>query len=159
MILYHGSNVVVKQPLLLESKRMLDFGPGFYTTSDYLQAQKWAEITVRRRHCGYGVVSVYEFNDDEWEKLKVKRFETASLEWLDFVTAHRQGSAQNCEEDIIIGPVANDNTMPVLRLYFIKVYTAEEALKRLMPQQLKDQYVFRTVKALSAMQFVECKKL
>lgn len=34
MILYHGSNVVVEQPKLIEQNRFLDFGYGFYTTTN-----------------------------------------------------------------------------------------------------------------------------
>ena len=30
MILYHGSNLVIKEPKLISSKRLLDFGMGFY---------------------------------------------------------------------------------------------------------------------------------
>lgn len=41
MILYHGSNVVVREPHLLKIQRELDFGKGFYTTSDLEQASKW----------------------------------------------------------------------------------------------------------------------
>ena len=40
MILYHGSNVEVKNPKIIQSKRLLDFGTGFYLTSDYEQAKK-----------------------------------------------------------------------------------------------------------------------
>ncbi len=32
MKLYHGSNVTVKNPRIIESKRALDFGNGFYLT-------------------------------------------------------------------------------------------------------------------------------
>ena len=39
MILYHGSNVVVKQPKLVEQNRFLDFGYGFYTTTNEEQAK------------------------------------------------------------------------------------------------------------------------
>ena len=35
IILYHGSNIEVKEPKIIESKRLLDFGTGFYLTSDY----------------------------------------------------------------------------------------------------------------------------
>lgn len=34
MILYHGSNVVVSQPKLIPQNRFLDFGFGFYTTTN-----------------------------------------------------------------------------------------------------------------------------
>ena len=38
MVLYHGSNIEVKEPKIIKSKRLLDFGTGFYLTSDYEQA-------------------------------------------------------------------------------------------------------------------------
>ena len=34
MILYHGSNVEVRRPRVLTTNRSLDFGAGFYTTSN-----------------------------------------------------------------------------------------------------------------------------
>ena len=34
MILYHGSNVIVEKPILVEQNRFLDFGYGFYTTTN-----------------------------------------------------------------------------------------------------------------------------
>ena len=38
MILYHGSNIVVAQPKLIQQNRFLDFGYGFYTTTNKEQA-------------------------------------------------------------------------------------------------------------------------
>lgn len=40
MILYHGSNLEIKQPSLKYSRSSLDFGSGFYTTTDLQQAEK-----------------------------------------------------------------------------------------------------------------------
>ena len=40
MILYHGSNVIVDQPKLIRQNRYLDFGFGFYTTTNREQAVK-----------------------------------------------------------------------------------------------------------------------
>ena len=40
MPLYHGSNVKVKSSQLLKNQRELDFGNGFYTTSDFDQASR-----------------------------------------------------------------------------------------------------------------------
>ena len=34
LLVYHGSNVVVDTPRLLPQNRYLDFGPGFYTTTN-----------------------------------------------------------------------------------------------------------------------------
>lgn len=57
--------------------------------------------------------------------------------------------------DVVIGPVANDRTMPVISLFFAGVYTEEETVKRLLPQKLKDQIVFKTEKSLQYLKFVE----
>ena len=59
MILYHGSNIEVKNPQIIKSRKLLDFGAGFYLTSDYGQAKKWAVRTTDRRGEGSPVISVY----------------------------------------------------------------------------------------------------
>lgn len=43
-ILYHGSTVVVKQPLAHISRQDLDFGPGFYVSNDRNQVERWAHV-------------------------------------------------------------------------------------------------------------------
>lgn len=75
MLLYHGSNVVVEEPHLLKVQRELDFGKGFYTTSDLDQASKWAKRTARRFNQDKGYVSVYEVNDIELSALATLVFE------------------------------------------------------------------------------------
>lgn len=154
MKLYHGSNVAVEKPRLLQSDRRLDFGPGFYCTSSYDQAARWAAITARRRESGTPLVSVYEFDEKALPDLFVLEFPSANKEWLAFVGANRRGAASG-EWDIVIGPVANDSTMPVLKLFFANVYTEEEAIRRLLPQNLKDQYALRTPAAIDLLQFSE----
>ncbi len=43
MILYHGSNVIVSKPQLIHQNRFLDFGFGFYTTTNRVQAIAFAD--------------------------------------------------------------------------------------------------------------------
>ncbi len=43
MNIYHGSYVIVEKPEIIQSNRLLDFGTGFYTTSNRDQAVGWAE--------------------------------------------------------------------------------------------------------------------
>lgn len=57
--------------------------------------------------------------------------------------------------DLVIGPVANDRTMPVIKLYFAGIYDEAETIKRLLPQKLKDQYAFKTENSLSALRLCE----
>ena len=45
--------------------------------------------------------------------------------------------------------------MPVLNLYFKGAYSEEEALRRLLPQRLKDQFAMKTDAALGCLTFLE----
>ena len=38
LLLYHGSNQIVKKPAIIEQNHTLDFGHGFYTTLNEAQA-------------------------------------------------------------------------------------------------------------------------
>ena len=154
MKLYHGSNVSVRKPRLLPLVRALDFGQAFYLTSDFEQACKWAKTSALRRGDGLATVSVFEF-DEAVADLKILKFEGPTSEWLRFVSRNRNLGIDDSGCDIVIGPVANDNTMPVLNLYFKGAYTEEEALRRLLPQRLRDQYAFKTELALSRLVFTE----
>ena len=77
MILFHGSNVEVKVPQIIKSKRLLDFGTGFYLTSDFEQAKKWAVRTTNRREAGVPIISVFEIDDSQLERLDTLIFEQA----------------------------------------------------------------------------------
>jgi len=148
MKLYHGSNVAVEHPQILQSDRGLDFGTGFYLTSSYEQAERWAYLTWKRRNSGRQTISTFDFDENAADELKVRRFSGATEEWLRFVADNRRKADFANDWDLVIGPVANDRTSPVLRLYFVGVYNEEEAIKRLLPQKLSDQYAFKTEEAL-----------
>ena len=154
MLLYHGSNLKIEVPRLLKNQRNLDFGKGFYTTSDYNQAESWALRTARIRKEGKAIVSYYEVEDNALEKLKRLRFKKADKEWLDFVAANRKGISPQNDWDIIIGPVANDQTFPTILLYLDGYLDADSTIKRLLTQKLSDQYTFKTELALSKLKFI-----
>lgn len=63
MILYHGSNVVVSEPKLVSQNRFLDFGFGFYTTTNRAQAISFADKVFKRRREGGKIVSICELDD------------------------------------------------------------------------------------------------
>ena len=155
MLLYHGSNIEVRSPRIIVSTRTLDFGAGFYTTSSKKQALTWASIQTRRRNQGLATVSVYQFEETELSTLSILRFESPSREWLRFVASNRKGLYKGEKYDLVIGPVANDNTMPVINDYISGAIDEERALLYLMPQKLVDQYAFLTWKAVSKLHFIE----
>ena len=155
MIVYHGSSVSVRQPDILHSYRALDFGKGFYLTSDFEQAKKWSILTTERRKSGKALISVFEINDKDIDKLNLLKFESANKEWLEFVAKNRKNKIIEENFDLIIGPVANDNTMPTITLYLRGDYDTDDAIKRLLTQRLKDQFVFKTEKSLTYLRFKE----
>ena len=155
MKLYHGSNMAVKAPQRLTPDRRLDFGMGFYLTSSLEQAERWAELTTKRRGSGVPTVTVYEFDESKLARMKLLKFEKANKKWLEYVVANRENTVNDDKFDIVIGPVANDRTMPVIRLFIAKVYTAAETLRRLLVQKLHDQYTFKTQAALQLLEFKE----
>ena len=153
MELYHGSNVKVEYPQIIQSNRTLDFGPGFYTTSDMNQAIRWAKLQTMRRKIGSPCVSVYKLLEDRLEhNIKVLNFEKPNMEWLNFVAQNRKGVYTGEKYDIVIGPVANDNTMPVINDYINGSISDEIAVMMLMPQKLSNQYAFLTRKGLGCIE-------
>jgi hypothetical protein len=155
MILYHGSNVEVKEPILLKVQRELDFGKGFYTTSDMEQAARWAWRTAKRRGESNAFVTVYEVKDDELKNIRLLSFDSPNVEWLNFVVKNRKGEYIAGDWDIISGPVADDQTAQVIDLYLEGAYDEEEAIRRFLTQRLKDQYAFKTDEALKLLIFKE----
>ena len=154
MILYHGSNMVVEKPRLIEQNRFLDFGYGFYTTTNRAQAENFARKVIVRRG-GTPTVNVYEVDDHiSRELLNMKRFNAPDEEWLDFVSAHRNGTYAGEQYDLIIGAVANDDVYRTLQVYSTGLLTKEQALEALKIKKLFDQYVFATDKAISLLKFM-----
>lgn len=153
MILYHGSNVEVKEPKIIKSKRLLDFGIGFYLTSDFEQAKKWAMRTTKRREEGVPTISAFDFDENVLEGLNSLMFDSANKAWLRYVSANRTDKTIQDSYDIVMGPVANDQAIRTINNYLKGYFTEEIAIQLLLPQKLKDQYVFKSEKAISILKF------
>lgn len=83
MILYHGSNIKVQKPRIINTNNGLDFGAGFYLTSDKKQAKRWAVLKTRRRKKGVPTLSIFEFNDTTiniGKNINIKKYDTPDLE-------------------------------------------------------------------------------
>ncbi len=154
MRLYHGSNMIVDKPNLRFSRKELDFGIGFYTTTNYEQAAMFSEKIAARSN-GDKIVNIYEFDGDILPKFNVLEFLEADMEWLDFVSANRNSSQPPGDYDIIIGPVANDDVFRTLLLYFADELNAEDTLSRLKIKKLFNQYVFKNDTVLKHLIFVK----
>ena len=155
MILYHGSNVIVSQPRLIKQNRFLDFGYGFYTTTNKAQAISFADKVTRRRGEGKKEVSIYEVDAEKaFAEGKLLRFDSPNEAWLDFVSDNRSGNYEGETFDFVYGPVANDDVYRTFTLYTAGLLTKEQTLEALKVKKLYDQLVFSTEKALSYLQFI-----
>ncbi|WP_326975257.1 DUF3990 domain-containing protein [Caproicibacter sp. BJN0012] len=150
MIIYHGSDIIVSEPKILQNQRLLDFGVGFYTTTNQEQAARWAKKVCMRRKSSVGYISVYELDMDAAKTdLIILRFPVPDAQWLDFICACRSGRQTVTDYDMVIGPVADDNVYITVKLFETGVLDKEEAVKRLKVEKLFNQVLFHTEKALS----------
>jgi len=155
MKLYHGSNVEVRAPRILEPSHSLDFGPGFYTTLNRDQAVDFAGKVVLRRG-GVPVVNEYEIDEKTaFDLCDTLRFSSPDEAWLDFVCSCRDGLNAAEGRDFVFGPVANDDVYRTLTLYREGEISKDETLARLKVKQLYNQLVFATPKALAFIRFVK----
>ena len=158
MTLYHASNVEVKIPMLVESNRLLDFGPGFYTTTNHDQAVRFAKSVVARRG-GTPMINTYEFDEAAFSECLVRRFDSPSEDWLDFVAANRSGQYFGVRYDLIMGPVANDDVYTTIGLYMRGFISKEATISGLMVKRLYDQLVFATPRTFRYLRHVNTEVL
>lgn len=82
MRLYHGSIEIVEFPEILKPNRTLDYGSGFYTTTDYDQAEQWARRRLRKSN-SKAFVNIYEVDIDAIRKANTLWLDSPSEEWVD----------------------------------------------------------------------------
>jgi len=152
--------VKVDSPQILEAQSFLDFGAGFYTTSSYEQAARWAKVKMRRESKTVGYVTVYEFDFELARQTgRIVTFEEANEAWLRFVVNNRNGITDQTGADLHIGPVADDNVYASIRLFESGVYSIQETLKRLKTEVLKDQWTFHTEQMLAYLTYLDTKEI
>ncbi len=150
--LYHGTNCKFSRIDLSKSRKSRDFGTGFYTTTLFEQAKKWAE-NLYIRYGGSGkFVKEYEAVLDY--RLNILTFDSMNRDWLEFIKENRMNGGLSHTYDIVRGAVANDNTMRTIALYVSGVYTEEMALEQLQFFKANDQISFHTQKALNCLKFI-----
>ena len=143
-IVYHGSNVEVSVPRILQNGFYKDFGYGFYCTSYEKQAKRWA---LTRR--GNSIINKYKHTPDG--SLKTLHFSEMTDKWLDFVVDCRRGIEHNY--DIVEGPMADDQIWNFVE-GFIDGKISRDAFWELVKFNYPThQIVFCTEKALKTLTF------
>jgi hypothetical protein len=159
MIVFHGTNIVIEQPKIINRFKTLDFGEGFYTTENENQAKDFAvKVCERRNPLLDPVVNCYEFNDD-LNLFSVLKFDAPNEEWMDFVVERRKGIALSKKYDLIIGPVANDDVFATIVLYEAGQLDKENAIKNFKVKKLYNQVVFCNELILNSLTFIKSYKV
>lgn len=160
MILYHGSNIIVDVPVILTSEIGRDFGFGFYTTDIKEQAIRWAKrkalIAQRNKRPLKPILNIYEYNQFEAERnLKIKRYNTPDIDWLEFIVKCRSIINFRHEYDIVIGNIANDNVGETISYVMSGIMRKEDAIERLKFEKINNQICFNTDQSLGYIKFIE----
>lgn len=151
LILYHGSNIAFDRIDLSKSHNRRDFGRGFYCTILEKQASEWAHRLYMRNLSGKEYVYQYVFHQSE--SLKIKHFYALDAEWLEFIKNNRIKGGIQHSYDVVIGPVADDNTMETVQLYMSGILKSSEAVERLRYNKVNNQVSFHTPHALKHLKF------
>lgn len=159
MKLYHGSDTLVEKPEVAKGKPFKDFGQGFYLSADIKQAREMAAQRAALFIDGKPVISTFEFDESAMTdgSLKVKRFETYTADWAEFVLRNRDRNTPQPyhDYDIVYGPIADDNIVRQLRKYELGGMTLDELMKELKyPKGITFQYYFGTEVALQKLTFL-----
>ncbi|MDR0682716.1 MAG: DUF3990 domain-containing protein [Dysgonamonadaceae bacterium] len=151
MKLYHGSPFRIERPEILKSERFLDFGCGFYTTTNKDQATRWALIKKNRTNAKNSFLNIYEIEDSLFfdKEINLREFVEVDRSWLEFVMANRQGEEMH-NYDLVKGAVADDTLYQTFILYESGILSVEETIIRLK---------VHTKKAIKKLNFAEAFKL
>ena len=144
VLLYHGSGEIVEFPAIRKTKYTKDFSWGFYCTSSYVQAYRWAE----RRNKG-GIVNVYSYTEDS--SLRILRFDKMTDEWLDFIGKCRNGYIH--DYDIVEGPMADDTIWNFVNDFLSWNISREVFWEYARFKYPTHQISFHSMKALSCLKF------
>lgn len=166
IVVYHASYTKVENIDLSYSKPNKDFGVGFYVTTDYSQAKRFAKLIAKRNNINKQYINSYILSD--LNDLEITKFKNANVEWLKCVASFRNNQMTDytmslSKKDVIIGKVADDDTSLVLNAYIKGAYgdlndkkAIEAVIQRLMVNKLTDQICFKSKKSLNKLKYIDC---
>lgn len=155
MLLYHGSNMLIEEIDLAKSRPYKDFGKAFYLSADKEQACEMAKFKVLTSG-GKVCITAFEFDVQDLSMLKIKRFESYTEEWAEFVYNNRDEKQDFGHDfDLVYGPIANDTVGVQIRDLRERKISFDVFLKNLEYYKgITFQYAFCTPLAVSKLKKV-----
>ncbi len=147
LILYHGTGKYFKIFDLKQARGFKDFGRGFYLTTSYRQAQRWAQVKAEEEAYIYQYV-VEGFCSANWKVLELLQYDEV---WIDFITESRL-TGKETSYDIIYDRIADNQYFEmssVLQRYSRKQISSEEAIQKIQWKYSDgDQYCFKNERVI-----------
>lgn len=165
IFVYHASYISIEKIDLSYSKANKDFGTGFYVTTEYEQAKKFAYLISKRKKIKKAFINKYSLSD--LEDLNVLEFKGANIDWLKCISGFRSIEEPKYlkdykKYDVIVGKVADDNTSIVINAYMRGAFgdlnnpkVIDVVIERLMADKLTDQICFKNKKSLKKPKYIE----
>ena len=154
MILYHGSDAIVKNPRIIISEKGKDFGCAFYLTPIKEQAERMAKRKKRMNGSSRAIVNVFDFNEASIKNLKYKKFADPNLEWLETIIKCRTDAHYIHGYDIVEGKIADDAVGETILFVIEGIIKKEDALEKLKFQKINSQIAFCTKESLKEIKFL-----
>ena len=145
--LFHGGPSIVRIPDLSMSRTDIDFGQGFYLSSNLVTSAKWACRTA---------VSICNEYKMTFDNLKVHKFDL-DKDWLDYVVRNRAEKIDSPSifdsYDVLIGAIADDKLFHTIEMYEDGFISADNAIKIMNCMDYGLQYVLKTEKAIKNLEY------
>lgn len=168
MILYHGSQYIVRQPIFGYGSQANDFGRGFYCTESLELAKEWA---CMKNHDGYA--NKYRLSLDGLNVVNLNSPEFNILNWIAVLTKNRtfgvKGSLSSeamkylqktflpdlSRYDLIQGYRADDSYFSFARAFVSNAISVQQLGRAMMLGNLGEQIVLVSQKAFQQIEFLE----
>lgn len=92
------------------------------------------------------------------QKIRVKTFDSYSMDWLDFVVECRQNNGFRHNYDLVIGKIADDEVGETIQAIVDGLAPKDFALSKLVFMPANNQICFSTIEALKYLNFVKAER-
>jgi len=159
MQVFHGSDVRIEKIDLAKGEFFKDFGRGFYVTNVREHAYQRAIDVANRNKSGKPVVTEFKYAESYpvTVGMNIKKFESVSKEWVEFVMLNRNRYISHPAHtfDIVEGPIADDKMVIQIRLYTQGKISIETLIDKLTYRESTHQICFCTLASLYALELIE----
>ncbi|MDR0507001.1 MAG: DUF3990 domain-containing protein [Dysgonamonadaceae bacterium] len=162
MRVYHGSDVRIEEINLAKSGNFKDFGRGFYVTNIRKHAHARA-LDIAATNGTQPIVTEFEYIEayPVTMGMRLKKFETISQEWIEFIVMNRNRRIAHPTHayDIVEGAIADDWVTTQIDRYLKGKISVETLIEKIKYREFTHQICFCTVESLFALELVDDDRL